>query len=103
MKAFARFKRCIGQGNLWLYVVSILNKKGPLHGYAIIQELRRLGFNVSSVYGYVLLKRMVADGVLQEREEGGRKVYVPTEEALEKFRKALDEMQNLVRLLSSPV
>ena len=100
MKAFTRFKRCIGQGNLWLYVVSILNKKGPLHGYAIIQELRRLGFDISSVYGYVLLKGMVADGVLQEREEGGRKVYVPTEEALEKFRKALDEMQNLVRLLS---
>ena len=22
----------IGQGNLWLYVVSILNKRGPLHG-----------------------------------------------------------------------
>ncbi|MEM1837101.1 MAG: PadR family transcriptional regulator [Pyrobaculum sp.] len=99
MRAYQRFKRCIGQGNLWLYVVSVLNKKGPLHGYAIIQELRQLGFNISSVYGYVLLKRMVRDGILQEREEGGRKLYAPTEEAVEKFRKALEDMQNLVKAL----
>jgi len=72
MKAYRRFKRCIGQGNLWLYVVSILNKRGPLHGYAIIQEIRKFGFNISTVYGYVLLKRMVADGVLVEVVEGAR-------------------------------
>ncbi|AAL63704.1 MULTISPECIES: PadR family transcriptional regulator [Pyrobaculum] len=100
MRAYQRFKRCIGQGNLWLYVVSILNRRGPLHGYAIIQELRRLGFNVSSVYGYVLLKRMVADGVLVEVEEGGKKLYAPSERAVENFKKALEELQTLLRQLS---
>ncbi|NAZ33654.1 MAG: PadR family transcriptional regulator, partial [Pyrobaculum sp.] len=53
MRAYQRFRRCIGQGNLWLYVVSILNRRGPLHGYAIIQEIRKYGFNISTVYGYV--------------------------------------------------
>lgn len=100
MRAYQRFKRCIGQGNLWLYVVSLLNRKGPLHGYAIIQELRKLGFNISSVYGYVLLKRMVADGVLVELEEGGKKLYTPSERAKENFKKALDELQSLLKQLS---
>lgn len=100
MRAYQRFRRCIGQGNLWLYVVSILRKKGPMHGYAIIQEIRRLGFNVSTVYGYVLLKRMVADGVLVEVEEGGRKVYKASEAALENFEKALKELQLLVQTLA---
>jgi len=40
MRAYRRFMRCIGQGNLWLYAVGILKKRGPLHGYAIIQEPR---------------------------------------------------------------
>ncbi|MEM1598470.1 MAG: PadR family transcriptional regulator [Pyrobaculum sp.] len=100
MRAYQRFRRCIGQGNLWLYVVSTLRKKGPMHGYAIIQEIRRLGFNVSTVYGYVLLKRMVADGVLVEAEEGGRKVYKASEAALENFEKALKELQLLVQTLA---
>ncbi len=100
MRAYQRFKRCIGQGNLWLYVVSILNKRGPLHGYAIIQEIRKFGFNISTVYGYVLLKRMLADGVLVEVEEGGRKLYTVSEAARENFRKALEELQNLVKLLA---
>ncbi|MFN3804402.1 MAG: PadR family transcriptional regulator [Pyrobaculum sp.] len=100
MRAYTRFKRCIGQGNLWLYVVGTINKRGPLHGYAIIQELRRLGFNVSSVYGYVLLKRMVADGVLVEIEEGGRKLYAVSERAQENFRKAIEELKNLIRALT---
>jgi len=43
MKAYRRFMRCIGQANLWLAAVGILNKRGPLHGYAIIQEPRKFG------------------------------------------------------------
>jgi len=100
MRAYQRFKRCIGQGNLWLYAVGILKKRGPLHGYAIIQEIRKFGFNISTVYGYVLLKRMLADGVLVEVEEGGRKLYTVSEAARENFRKALEELQNLAKLLA---
>lgn len=100
MRAYARFKNCIGKGNLWLYVVATLNKKGPLHGYAIIQELRRLGFEISTVYGYVLIKRMVADGVLIEVEEGGKKLYQVSDRARENFRKALDELKKLIEALS---
>jgi len=81
-------------------VVSILNKKGSLHGYAIIQELRKLGFNISTVYGYVLLKRMVADGVLVEMEEGGKKLYTISQAAQENFNKAIEELQTLIRLLT---
>jgi len=100
VKAYQRFKRCIGKGNLWLYVVSLLNKKGPLHGYAIIQELRKLGFNISTVYGYVLLKRMVTDGVLVEVEEGGKKLYVASPQAQENFKKAIEELQDLIKALT---
>jgi len=100
VRAYARFKKCIGKGNLWLYVVSVLSRKGPLHGYAIIQELRGLGFEISTVYGYVLLKRMVADGVLVEVEDGGKKLYRPTEKAIENFKKALEELKSLVDILS---
>ncbi|ABL88868.1 transcriptional regulator, PadR family [Pyrobaculum islandicum DSM 4184] len=100
MKAYQRFKRCIGQGNLWLYVVSILNKRGPLHGYAIIQELRKFGFYISTVYGYVLLKRMVMDGVLKEVEVGGRKLYTVSEAAQENFKKAMEDLKNLVQQLT---
>jgi PadR family transcriptional regulator PadR len=100
MKAYQRFKRCIGQGNLWLYVVSTLSRKGPLHGYAIIQEIRKYGFNISTVYGYVLLKRMVADGVLVEIEEGGKKLYTISQAARENFNKAIEELQTLIRRLT---
>lgn len=99
MRAYERFQKCIGKGNLWLYVVSVLLKRGPLHGYAIIQELRRLGFSISSVYGYVLLKRMVVDGVLVEREEGGKKLYVVSEAAVANFKKALEELERLRHIL----
>lgn len=99
IRAYMRFRNCIGKGNLWLYVVAILNREGPLHGYGVISRLRALGFDISSIYGYVLLKRMVADGVLDEREEGGRKLYVVSEEGLRYFRAALDEMKNLLKFL----
>ncbi|MCC6020590.1 MAG: PadR family transcriptional regulator [Thermoproteaceae archaeon] len=100
MKAYRRFKRCIGQGNLWLYVVSLLSKRGPTHGYAIIQELRKLGFKISTVYGYVLLKRMVADGVLLETIQNGRKLYTVSETAQENFKRAINDLQELIKLLT---
>jgi DNA-binding PadR family transcriptional regulator len=98
-RAYLRFLNCIGKGNLWLYAVAILLKEGPLHGYGIISRLRALGFNISNVYGYVLLKRMVADGILAEREESGRKVYVVSEEGLRSYRIAVNEMKNLLKFL----
>ncbi len=100
MRAYKRFRNCIGRGNLWLYVVSLLNKRGPLHGYGIIQELRKWGFNVSTVYGYVLLKRMVADGVLVEIEEGGRKLYTASETARENLARAIEELKTLINKLT---
>lgn len=98
-RAYLRFRNCIGKGNLWLYVVAILLKEGPLHGYGIISRLRSLGFDISNVYGYVLLKRMVVDGVLAEREEAGRKVYVVSEEGLRSYRIAINEMKRLLNFL----
>ncbi|MEL9991069.1 MAG: PadR family transcriptional regulator [Thermoproteus sp.] len=101
-RAYLRFRNCIGKGNLWLYVVAILLREGPLHGYGIISRLRSLGFGISNVYGYVLLKRMVTDGVLAEKEEaGGRKVYVVSEEGLRSYRIAVNEMKNLLKFLEA--
>lgn len=99
MRAYMRFKNCVGKGNLWLYVVAILSREGPLHGYGIISRLRALGFDISNVYGYVLLKRMVLDGVLAEKEEGGRKLYTVSEEGLRAFRAALGELKALLKFL----
>lgn len=98
-RAYLRFRNCIGKGNLWLYVVAILLREGPLHGYGIISRLRSLGFDISNVYGYVLLKRMVADGVLAEKEEAGRKVYVVSEDGLRSYRMAISEMKRLLGFL----
>lgn len=101
LRAYMRFKNCIGKGNLWLYTVAIILRDGPLHGYGIISKLRALGFDISNVYGYVLLKRMVADGVLEERELDGKKVYIVSEQGLKYFKIALSDIKNLLKFLEA--
>jgi DNA-binding PadR family transcriptional regulator len=43
---------------------------------------------------------MVADGVLVEIEEGGKKLYTISQAARENFNKAIEELQTLIRRLT---
>jgi DNA-binding PadR family transcriptional regulator len=108
LMAYERLVRKLTLENLWIYVLSSL-KTGPKYGYEIRDYIKkRYGFTTGKVTAYVVLYKLMKEGliILKEEKKDGhgppRKYYTITEKGTkvlhkgEKFlEKMLKEMQEL--------
>ena len=86
MDAYGSWLTQLRKGVVELLVLGLLDTRGPLHGYGIVQDLEEIGDLVAGVSTvYPVLKRLEADGLVSAEwgAEGDgaarRKYYAITE------------------------
>jgi DNA-binding PadR family transcriptional regulator len=92
-------------GRLRLYLLKLLDD-GPRHGYDIIRLLedRFMGLYAPSPGTiYPRLRRLEAEGLVTQSQEGGRKVYRITDAGREELARRGDELDALEREIAGSV
>lgn len=92
-KAVERLRRKITVENLWMYVIRILEKHGPLKAYEIKKKLEEeYGIKPATITAYVVVYKMRREGLLETVAVGGDTLYKPTEKGL----RALEEAKKIL-------
>ncbi|MEM1947286.1 MAG: PadR family transcriptional regulator [Candidatus Caldarchaeum sp.] len=92
--AYERLVRKLTQENLWLYILTLLNRK-PLYGYEVRKLIEKeFGFRPGQVTSYVVLYRLEKSGLIKVVDESkgsrgpARKYYAITPQGQTVLQKA---------------
>lgn len=97
-RPLARLKRHLTSENLWLYILSIIEKDGEAYAYTLPREMeRRFGFKCSTVMVYLVLHMLEFHRMIKATEKGRRKYYRLTREGGE----TLSAARKYLSMLSS--
>ena len=92
-----RLDKLLTSGNLWLYILSLIKKRGSLYAYALDKEIEKeFGFKPGRVMIYLVLYKLQAEGIIQSAFKERRKYYKLTK----KGRAVLKEGKNYLSKLS---
>ena len=71
-----RLKHTLTKENLWLYIFSVLRKKGKVYAYGLGDELeKRFGWRHGLITSYVVLYKLESEGLITSEYEARRKYY----------------------------
>jgi Fe2+ or Zn2+ uptake regulation protein len=88
-KALVRLKRKVTIENLWMYIIRILEKYGPLKAYEIKKKLaEEYGLKPATITVYIVVYKMRREKLLETVEVGGETLYKPSEKGLIALREA---------------
>jgi PadR family transcriptional regulator PadR len=74
-----RLKNLLTNGNLWLYILSLVKKKGELYAYALDKEIEgEFSFKPNKIMVYVVLYRLESEGLISSEFRERRKYYKMT-------------------------
>ncbi|MDW8062697.1 MAG: PadR family transcriptional regulator [Candidatus Caldarchaeum sp.] len=103
--AYERLVRKLTQENLWLYILTLLNRK-PLYGYEVRKLIEKeFGFRPGQVTSYVVMYRLEKSGLIKVVDEAkgsrgpARKYYAITSKGattLEKAKKFLADLSGRI-------
>lgn len=92
-KALTRLRRKLTIENLWMYVVRLLERRGPLKAYEVKKWLEKdYGIKPATITVYIVLYKMRREGLLETIQVGGETLYKPSEKGL----KALEEARKIL-------
>ncbi len=81
-----RLKHTLTKENLWLYIFSVLRRRGKVYAYGLGEEMeRQFGWRHGLITSYVVLYKLESEGLITSEYEERRKYYKLTP----KGRKAL--------------
>jgi len=84
---------------LWIYILSILKEK-KLHAYAIRKKIEeKFSFKVGNVTSYVVLYKLEANGFVESKKDGNRKVYTITTQGKQLFKEAENRMKKKIKMV----
>ena len=93
-----RLKHTLTKENLWLYIFSVLRKKGKVYAYGLGTEMeKKFGWKHGLITSYVVLYKLENEGLISSEYEERRKYYKLTP----KGRKALADARKYLRELAS--
>jgi len=93
----ARLKHTLTRQNLWLYVLSTLNRK-KVYAYGLGAEMeKRFGWSHGLITSYVVLYKLEAEGLITSEYEERRKYYTITQ----KGKRALVEAKSYMKGLAA--
>lgn len=88
MLPLERLKKSNTAGNLWLYILSLLEKR-PLYGWEIPTLIEKeFNFKPGRITPYRVLYRLEAQGFVKSQLEKRRRVYKITQKGQEQIKKA---------------
>ena len=75
-KPFLRLQNLLTQGNLWLYILSIIRRGKKAYAYGLPERMEReYGFRPNQVMIYVVLYKLEGEGLINSSMEERRKYY----------------------------
>jgi DNA-binding PadR family transcriptional regulator len=92
-----RLKNLLTNGNLWLYLLSIMRSKGELYAYSVDSEIEKeFLFRPNRIMVYVVLYKLEAEGLISSKFKERRKYYRLTKKGAQ----ALDSAREYFKLLA---
>ncbi len=83
-KPIKRLKRLLTSGNLWLYVLSLINASGKLYAYEIDKQIEKeFFFKPDKIMIYLVLYKLENEGLMTSEFEKRRKYYKITEKGVQ--------------------
>ncbi len=96
-KPIKRLKHLLTSGNLWLYILSLINLKGKIHAYALDDAIEKeFLFKPNKIMIYVVLYKLESEGLLTSAFEQRRKYYQMTD----KGKETLESAKEYFKILS---
>ena len=97
-KPYLRLSKHLSYGNIWLYILSYLNKHHKIYAYTLSDELyKKYNFKPNRVVLYLVLYKLEGDGFISSRFKERRKYYTITK----KGKLLLKSAKNYLSKLSS--
>jgi DNA-binding PadR family transcriptional regulator len=93
-----RLRNLLTSGNLWLYLLSIMQKDGELYAYALDERIgKEFLFRPNKIMVYVVLYKLESEGLISSQFRERRKYYRLTKKGSE----ALESARGYFRGLAS--
>ena len=71
-----RLRNLLTSGNLWLYILSLIEKNGKLYAYALDEQIEKhFLFRPNKIMVYVVLYKLEGEGLITSKFEERRKYY----------------------------
>jgi DNA-binding PadR family transcriptional regulator len=97
-KPIRRLKNLLTNGNLWLYLLSLIQREGELYAYALDERIEKeFLFRPNKIMVYVVLYKLESEGLISSEFKERRKYYRLTKDGA----KTLDSAREYFRLLSA--
>lgn len=76
-----RLKNLLTNGNLWLYVLSLMKAKGELYAYSLDEQIEKeFFFRPNRIMVYIVLYKLEGEGLISSEYRDRRKYYKLTKE-----------------------
>jgi DNA-binding PadR family transcriptional regulator len=80
-KPIRRLENLLTFGNLWLYILSLIRKKGRAYAYNLDADIgKAFGFRPSRVMVYIVLYKLESEGLIKSEFQERRKYYSMTKQ-----------------------
>lgn len=71
-----RLRNLLTNGNLWLYVLSLISSDGELYAYSLDKKIEeRFSFRPNRIMIYVVLYKLESEGLIESKFRERRKYY----------------------------
>jgi PadR family transcriptional regulator PadR len=95
-----RLRRLLTSGNLWLYILSLINSKGRLYAYELDSQIEKeFLFKPDKIMVYVVLYRLEREGLISSELRERRKYYTLTAKGEDALMKAREYFRTLAAKL----
>lgn len=96
-KPLKRLRSLLTSGNLWLYILSLIQKEHELYAYELDKRIEgTFGFRPNRIMIYVVLYKLEAEGLISSEFQQRRKYYRLTKKGAQ----ALDSARKYFRMLA---
>ena len=97
-KPIKRLKHLLTYGNLWIYLLSRIKKKGKLYAYALDEDIEKIfSFKPSKVMVYIVLYKLEHEKLIHSEFEERRKYYQITQKGIETLMQAKQYFSQLIK------
>lgn len=97
-KPVRRLKNLLTNGNLWLYLLSLISREGELYAYGLDERIEKdFLFRPNKIMVYVVLYKLESEGLISSEFRERRKYYRLTKDGTS----ALESAREYFHLLSA--
>jgi len=99
MNALEKLKKSTTTDNVWLYVLSVLQKE-EIHAYALHKEIeKKFNWAPELITSYVVLYRIEKEGLIKSEKKGRIKVYTITPKGIKTLKEGKVYLKKLAETI----